>query len=291
MSSELKNKISLSTSLIDEAFDVKKISNFKLIIQIGVDGVELAVYDTVKSKFIAFEKHVFQNVHFFELIPDLWGFLAKSRKLIPHKYKSVECVVVNKLSTLIPNPLFEEGKSDLYLQFNSALSEGDVSLSDDLKSLDAKNVFALPQDLKNKLNALYSDVSYHHFSSALIESLLLKNKNATKKKVYVHVGATHFEVVFVEGKKLIFYNSFNYQSPEDFIYYLLFACDQLQLNPENVEVVLLGEVEKKSALYTIAHKYIRNLKFGARKCDAELSYQLQDLPKHYYYTVFNNYYL
>ena len=291
MSSELKNKISLSSSLIDEAFDAKKALNYQLIIQIGMDGVELAVYDTVESKFIAFEKHAFQNVHSLKIIPDLWGVLAKSRKLLPHKYKSVKCVLVNKLSTLIPNPLFEKAKSDLYLQFNTTIDEADIVLNDDLKSLDAQNVFALPQELKQKLDALYGNVTYHHFSSALIESLLLKNKNSTKKKVYVHIRATHFEVVLIEGKKLIFYNTFNHQSPEDFIYYLLFSCDQLQLNPENVEMVLLGEIEKKSALYTIAHKYIRNLKFGARKCDAELSYQLQDLPKHYYFTVLNNYLL
>ena len=95
----------------------------------------------------------------------------------------------------------------------------------------------------------------------------------------------------VEGKNLKFYNTFNHQAPEDFIYYLLFTCEQLQLNPETIEVVLIGEIEKKSALYSTTHKYIRNIKFGVRKTDADLSYQLQEIPKHFYYTLFSEYLL
>jgi hypothetical protein len=63
----------------------------------------------------------------------------------------------------------------------------------------------------------------------------------------------------------------------------------LQLNPENIEVILLGEVEKNSEIYSIAQKYIRNLKFGERNDNADYSYQLQTLPKHLYFTLFNSY--
>ncbi len=289
MISEIKNKITQSNSFIDEAFDVKKTSGYQLIIQIGTDGVLLAVNDKLNNKYIAFEKYAFQNIYSFKVIPDLLDQLIKDSKLIPHKYKSVTCVIVNNLSTLIPNPLFENDKKELYLSFNTSLEEGDLVITDELKSLDAKNIFALPFALKSKLESLYNKVSYHHFSSALIESLLTQNKNQTSKKLYVHIQASHFEVVLIEGKNLLFYNTFNHHSAEDFIYYLLFAAEQLQLNPENMEVVLLGEIEKNSTLYTIAQKYIRNLKWGERKTDVDYSYQLQTLPKHFYFTLFNNY--
>ncbi len=58
---------------------------------------------------------------------------------------------------------------------------------------------------------------------------------------------------------------------------------------ENIEVVLLGEIERNSLLYAIAQKYIRNLKWGERKGDVDYSYQLQTLPKHFYFTLFSNY--
>ena len=121
------------------------------------------------------------------------------------------------------------------------------------------------------------------------QGILAQSKNQTTKKVAVHVYATHFEVAVIEGKNLLFYNTFNYQTPEDFIYYLLFVYEQLQVNPETIEAIFLGEIEKNSEIYTLTQKYIRTVKFGERSDNADYSYQLQTLPKHFYFTLFSNY--
>jgi hypothetical protein len=288
MLAEIKNKIVPVSILIDEAFDEKRASAYHLICQIGVDGIKLAVKETQRNKFIALTDYKLQEVYDFDTLIELIDVVAKENKLLQHKYKAVSCLIVNNLSTIIPTPLFEDSKKEMYLKFNTALAGNEYIAVDNIKNLDAKNVFALPQDLKNKLSSLFSNSTYHHFSSVLIESILAQNKNQTTKKLFVHVQPSHFEAILVEGKKLLFYNSFNYQTNEDFIYYLLFVFEQLQLNPEMIEAVLLGEVEKNSEMVTIAQKYIRNVKFGERSESADYSYQLQTLPKHFYFTLFND---
>jgi hypothetical protein len=177
----------------------------------------------------------------------------------------------------------------MYLNFNASVDGDHLVITDEIKSLNAKNIFALPLSLKTKLDAIYHNVSYHHVSSTLIDSLLMENKNKTTKKLFIHVQASYFNAVLIEGKNLLFYNTFNHHSTEDFIYYLLFVCEQLHLNPENVEVILIGEIEKASTIYSVTQKYIRNVKFGKRVDDADYCYQLQTLPKHFYFTLFNSY--
>lgn len=291
MTTEKKNKIIQTISFIDEAFDIKKISDYHLIIQISIDSVWIAINEKAKNKYIAFENYTFQDVYDFEMVLDLLDVLIYESNLLTHKYKSVSCVLVNNLSTIIPNPLFEDAKKKMYLNFNATLSEDELVMTDNIKSLDATTIFALPFRLKTKLDKLYGKVNYHHFSSVLIEGLLTQNKNQTKKKLFVHIQPSHFEAIVIEGKNLLFYNTFNHHTAEDFIYYLLFVCEQLQLNPENIEVTLLGGVEKNSEIFSIAQKYIRNLKFGERTPDADYSYQLQTLPKHHYFILFNSYLL
>ena len=156
--------------------------------------------------------------------------------------------------------------------------------------MDAKNIFALHLSIKSKLDYQFQNISYHHASSALIDTLVLQNKNQTSRKLFVHVQQTHFEAIVIDGKNLLFYNTFNYHTAEDFVYYLLFVCEQLHLNPETIDVVLLGEIERNSTIYSLTQKYIRKLKFGERNDGAQYSYQLQALPTHYYFTLFNNYY-
>ena len=290
MTTDLKKKITQLHSFIDEAFDEKKTASYQLLLQMGVNDIQVAIHDKQQNKYIALEKYVVSNTDNFEALTDLFDILSKESKLIDHVFQSVICLIVSNLSTLVPSVLFEEDKKEIYLNFNASLTEDEVIMADEINSLDAKNIFALPASLKTKLNHKYSNVKYHHASSALIDTLTANNKNQTGKKIYIHIESTHFEILLIEGKNLIFYNSFNYHSTEDFIYYVLFVFEQLQLNPEKTETILLGEVEKSSALYTLTNKYIRNIKFAERTVDSDYSYQLQTLPKHFNFTLFNSYY-
>ncbi len=289
MQTEIKNKITQATSFIDEAFNPAYTSGFQLILQISIDNILITVNDKTKNRFIAFENYTFQNVYNFDGVSEVLVTLIKDSKLINHKYKYVVCVIVNNLSTLVPNALFEDERKKMYLKFNASLQGDEMVLVNDLKSMDAKNIFGLHLSIKSKLDYLFRNIRYHHASSALIDTLMLQNKNQAGKKLFVHVQQSHFEAIVIDGKNLLFYNTFNYNSAEDFVYYLLFVCEQLQLNPETIEVVLLGEIERNSTIYSLTQKYVRKLKFGERSDEAQFSYQLQILPQHYHFTLFNNY--
>lgn len=286
---ELKSKLLPATTLVDEVFDVKKANAYRLVLCIGVNELKLAVKETLKNRFIAFERYTFENVYGLESAAEALPELNKLSKLIAGQYKKVSCFVVNNLSTIVPVPLYEDSRKIHYLQFNAALSENEIVIADDIKNLDARNVFALPGDLQKQLYRMFPGIQFHHFSSALIAGLLAVNKNQTVKKLYVHVQPNQFEAIVIEGKHLHFYNTFNYQTAEDFIYYLLFVCEQLQLNPETIETVLLGDIEKSSEYYSLAYKYIRNIKIGERNDSSDYGYQLQILPKHSNYALFSDY--
>jgi hypothetical protein len=235
------------------------------------------------------ESYSFQQVYSFETVVELLDVLLKESKVLLHKYKLVSCMLLNSQSTIVPAPLFQDTDKQTYLKFNTALDNQEAVLADTIKMLDAKNVFALPLVLKNKLSGVYPTINFHHFSSVLIDNLLAQNKNKPNKKLFVYIQPSSFQAIVIEGKNLLFYNTFNYHTPEDFIYYLLFVCEQLQLNPETIETLLLGELEKNSAYYAIAYKYIRNLKFGERPDGNDYSYQLQTLPKHFYFNLLSEY--
>ena len=65
--------------------------------------------------------------------------------------------------------------------------------------------------------------------------------------------------MIVQNQKLILYNSFEYKTPQDFIYYILFTAEQLQLNPENFVLKLIGKIDETDELFKICYKYIRNV--------------------------------
>ncbi|MBT8274494.1 MAG: DUF3822 family protein, partial [Bacteroidia bacterium] len=98
-----------------------------------------------------------------------------------------------------------------------------------------------------------------HYSSVLIESILLLEKNTASEKMYAHVGKHHFEILVIDTNGLKLFNIFEYQTKEDFIYYILFTAEQLQLNPEEFELILLGHIDEGDELYDIAYTYVRHI--------------------------------
>ena len=53
--------------------------------------------------------------------------------------------------------------------------------------------------------------------------------------------------------------------------------------------ILIGEIERNSALYELLHKYIRHIYFGERSDNFEYSYKFATLPKHFYYNLLSQY--
>lgn len=114
-------------------------------------------------------------------------------------------------------------------------------------------------NINNYLYDKFGAFEYKHFSSVLIENLLANEKNSDELKMYVHVANKHFEIIVIESGKLLLYNSFEHQTKEDLIYYILFITEQLNLNPETFKLILLGTIHKNDDYYNIVYKYVRNV--------------------------------
>jgi hypothetical protein len=286
-----ENIINLSFSFIDESFDLAQALSYTLLAEIAPDGIRLAVHDKIKNRFVAFEKYALSNKHTLIDVANLFEKTVKQSKLYSAQYTLVKCIVVNNLSTLVPEAFLEDGNEKTLLKLNVPLEWNDMVLVDNIKNAGIKNIFAIPFELKIKFETLFRNVSYSHYSSAIIDGVLSENKNQITPKLYLHLQNFNFEVVFVKGKELILYNTFNYYTPEDFIFYLLFVYEQLHLNTEIIDAVFIGDVEKNSECYQLAQKYIRNVSFGQRNDLVDMTYQMQTIPKHNYYTLLNKYHL
>jgi Protein of unknown function (DUF3822) len=121
------------------------------------------------------------------------------------------------------------------------------------------NVYIPYVNMNNYFIDKYGTFDYKHANSILVQKLLDVSKNNDNRKMFVQVSDTHFEIVVLQNQKLELFNSFDYKTPEDFIYYILFTAEQLHLNPESFKLELLGNIEEGDALYNIAYKYVRDV--------------------------------
>ncbi|GAA4231366.1 DUF3822 family protein [Postechiella marina] len=244
---------------------IKDVNNYtELSIQISLSGLSFCILQK-ETNTISYLNHFSFNkkLNPFALLDQLKQ-LFNTEEALQKQFDAVYIIHVNELATLVPKALFNEDNIADYLKFNSKILKSDYITYDDIKLNESVNVYVPYVNINNFIYEKFGAFTFKHFSTILIEQILLLEKNNTSTKIYAHVSSNHFELVITKDGKLLLYNSFEYNSEEDFIYYLLFTAEQLHLNPEQVELVFLGDITKDDAIYNITYKYIRHIHFGNR---------------------------
>ena len=263
------------------------LSNLELSIQISLSGLSFCVLQEDTNtitylKHIAFDKKQTP----FELLDGL-KLAFNDEEALQIEFNSVNIIYVNALSTLVPKPLFNEDSLADYLKFNSKILKSDFITFDEIQLNESVNVYVPYVNINNYIYEKFGAFTYKHFSTILIESILNIDKNAIKPKIHINISKNHFEIIVTELGTLKFYNTFDYTTKEDFIYYILFTAEQLKLNPETVDVNLYGDLETNSELYNIAYKYIRHVSFGMRQ--DKFNFNIDSISDHSDFVILNSF--
>ncbi|MDD7885681.1 DUF3822 family protein [Flavivirga sp. 57AJ16] len=251
-------------ALTNKKTKTSKPTNLELSIQINLSGLSFCILEKELSTISALKHFDFNK----KLNPlDILDSLKKifnTEAILQESFSKICVIHDNELSTLVPRPLFEEASLADYLKFNSKILKSDFITYDDIVLNDSVNVYVPYININNFIYEKFGAFTFKHVSTILIEEILHIEKNTNTTKVYLNVNKNHFEIIVIEKGKLLLYNTFEYVTKEDFIYYVLFTVEQLKLNPETLNLVLIGTIHKEDDLYQIAYKYIRNVSFGNR---------------------------
>ncbi|QXP70622.1 DUF3822 family protein [Polaribacter sp. R2A056_3_33] len=257
----------------------------KLSIQFNLDGFSFCIINNTTKETNYFSEYVFKEK---QLTPE--NLLKKIEEIFKtdiHLQKDFSSVLVihqNNLFSLVPNQYFSEDVLSEYLNFNIKTLATDFIAYDDIETINAKNVYVPYVNINNYLFQNFGEFEYQHHLTILIEKLISTN-NSDDKKVFVNVSKENYDIVVLENKQLQFSNSFNFQTKEDFIYYILFTFEQLKLDVEKIGLFFTGDIEPESEIHKITYQYIRNVSFleSNNKIFNEL-----DASKHSNYILLNS---
>ena len=160
---------------------------------------------------------------------------------------------------MVPNPLFDQNNLKNYLNQSVKVLAIDYISFEGLSNMDATTVYIPFVNINNFLFNKYGSFEYFHSFSKLTESLSIDDAKNDKDKIYIQVNNSDYELLAFKKNQLQVINRFDFNTAEDFIYYILFTAEQFNLNTETLDLILLGDIEKESELYSIVYKYIRNI--------------------------------
>ncbi|AIM61378.1 hypothetical protein KLA_04661 [Cellulophaga geojensis KL-A] len=234
-------------------------SNYKkLSIQISLNGLSFCVVDTLDNTVLLSKRKVFDTeLDPLELEKELVG-MFKEHNVTSESYTEVIATHRNTLFCFVPKPLFVEEEAHNYLKYNTKVLATDLIANDEITNFDIVNVFVPLVNINNYIYDLFGDFTYKHSSSIITSSLLNANTN-NEITCYVYASEKQMDIVIIDKKKLLLFNSFEYLTTEDFLYYLLFTCEQLKLNNETVLIRLFGDIEEDGTIYKNCYNHFKNI--------------------------------
>jgi hypothetical protein len=236
----------------------------KLSIQVSLNGLSLCVLDTATNTVLKAEKAVFAK----KLTP--YGLLKRLKALFSEhdieldRFSEVVVVHRNNLFGFVPRPLFDADELANYLKFNTKILVNDHMAYDEIEGYDMVNVFVPFINVNNYIYEGFGAFTFKHNGTVMIESLpvpaLPDGQAGGKEPVcYVHIFERQMDIAVVAQRKLLLFNSFDFVTKEDFLYYLLFTMEQLQLDKNAVAVKLFGDIEEGGDLYELCYRYVLNV--------------------------------
>lgn len=267
-----------------------KISNSSKILSILVsrDGFYFGISRDAKRVTAFYQQNFSSPQSPEELLKEIRLALTHSfKEEISSEFTGVKVIYAHALYALVPRPYFLEDKLSDYLKFNTRLMSTDELTYDKLKTMNANLVYVPFTNINNFLFDKFGTFTFKHAVGLFVDQC--KQEKNEGVNVYLNVYPTHFDLCVFEEGDLKLSNSFDYFSPEDFVYYVLFVFEQLKLDPESVAVFLCGEIDKESKTFDLLFSYVRNVSF--LKKDQGLSLKntkLENAELHQYQLLLNS---
>lgn len=234
-------------------------SNYRMSVQVCLNGLSFYIINEYNSE-VYFKKeiHFEKNLNPDEVLDEIKSAFKDFEEL-QTPLKEVQVIHQNTLFSLVPKAVFQEETPEDYLNLNNRLLPTDYIAYDLAETYDFVVVYVPLTNVNNYFFDIYGSFTYLHSSTVFIESTLSNERNGNPLKMFVNLHKEQIDVLVTSGKNIQLFNSFQYTTPQDFIYYILFIAEQLQLNPETFQLQLSGKISKEDSYFEIAYTYIRNV--------------------------------
>ena len=253
----------MTRKTINNRLDIADKNFKKLSIQVSLNGLSFCVADTVLQKLLFSD-----NVDFIEeknpmVVLDELKKLFQEHQLNTIQFDEVVVVHRNTLFGLVPKSLFNADHLLEYLKFNAKVLATDVLSYDIVENHELVNVYVPYMNINNYIYELFGEFTYMHNGTVLLQSLMNNQTQNNETICYVYVNKNQLDITVLDQRKLLLYNSFLYDTKEDFAYYLLFVLEQLELDPKTAVVKLFGSIEEDDPIFQLCFSFIKNISIFA----------------------------
>lgn len=183
--------------------------------------------------------------------------LLKAQQELHKNYARTIVLSSKRECTLIPEEVYKKEDEEKYISllFGDAYSGKYHSMH--LPSLGNYLVYKTPVASDELYKELFPGSIYYHSTGFLLNTLGRISFSYKEPLVHAHFSKNYFEMAMFSKGKLLFYNSFEFQTSEEIAYYILYALKQW--NVEANKIMVSGQMPADSDELFWLKKYVQEI--------------------------------
>ena len=287
------------TTLIDSCFDSNQLTQYQLHVEVFEYGITVCV-STVKKRMIVAVWGMPSRLPLImePVINDhLNELLSKCPINLKGDYKNKSTSISTRYYSFIPEALFEQAQLPNYLQ-NTGLNLRNPQDIADLNNHDNEQLkydkiveenviiaYTVNQKVSNSLKAHLLNYTLIHHKKSFLSSIISDFKTANNE-IYVHYQYKQMDLAYFKNSKFHHTSTHHIEAPTDFLFFLLNSCEQLELKPDELKLVLFGTIKTGDEIHQLAFSYFSKIQFSTLNNQLQTAPALHELPSHYFYTAY-----
>ncbi len=265
--------------LLKSSFHIKSATEFNpansvLLVIAGKRQCRFAVMNYLSKELVEFGYYTSIDEE-----EDYKKFFEETETLSKRYYQSV--IAYDSGETIqVPAAVYKYEDGPLYVDAAYGQYVHTTTISENVPGWNLFNVYRLPASLQSAAAWKFLSGKFWNLDSVILKSAMEKGE-----VIKTDFKPDEFTAVIVKENKLQLVKTFSYSTPEDVLYYLLKACQQVNLSQHTVKLSLSGLIEKDSAIYRELNKYFIHVEFESLPADIKIGEALRTHPDHYYSSI------
>ncbi len=169
--------------------------------------------------------------------------IIRERPVLKHQFNRVDIIHHNLLNTLVPNEFFVDEKLENYLKYNISLLDNDQASFDVINEMNINNVYLTFANINNVFLDYNKNINYFHSATVFIDKInALRKKHKVLKlyDIYLNVYEKDFQLLIYKNEEILFFNSFEYETTDDFLYFFFFVLESLNITDNDTQYHISG---------------------------------------------------
>lgn len=243
----------------DPTFDSNRTEEYKLSIQVSLDGFSFSVIHPREKRLLALQ-HSPVPVSSENLLGRRFREWYGNEELLKKKFSKTRLLFSSPKITLVPANFYDYEKQSSLAELVFGNLGANAIRDNYWPGVEGNLVFTIPESLQKIFDQKFPGIIVVHPLS-VYNKRILQEKSEGSSLVAAYFEKNWFSLLLYEGEQLQVVNSFSTSYPTDVLFYISSVLKQKEISPKNTKLLLAGDVSGDGEIYKKLDQWFNGVDF------------------------------